>query len=87
MENMGSPEIFNLLYPDLAWNLSVGHGKPWKIKKFGQFCICKLGKQGKVAHNQKNKIPRKLTKFRLWKNVESHAKGPGKVMEFSKLYW
>ena len=26
-----------------------------------------------------------MTKFRLWKNVEGQDRGPGKVMEFSKL--
>ena len=24
-----------------------------------------------------------MAKFRLWKNVEGHDRGPGKVMEFS----
>ena len=27
-----------------------------------------------------------MAKFRLWKNVKGHDNGPGKVMEFSKLY-
>ena len=41
-------------------------------------------KQGKAAHNQET-FPRKMVKFRLWKNVGGHDRGPGKVMEFSKL--
>ena len=45
----------------------------------------KLRKQGKAAHNQET-FPRKMAKFRLWKNAEGHNRGPGKAMEFSKLY-
>ena len=85
---MGSPGIIDLLYPDLESHgifKSVGHGKPWKIKLFGQFCIYKLRKQGKAAHNQET-FPRKMAKFTLWKNEEGHDRGPGKVMKFSKLY-
>ena len=41
----------------------------------------KLRQQGKGAHNQET-FPRKMAKFRLWKNVEGHDRGPGKVMEF-----
>ena len=40
---------------------------------------------GKAAHNQET-FPRKMAKFRLWKNVEGHDRGPGNVVEFSKLY-
>ena len=32
----------------------------------------KLRKQGKAAHNQET-FPRKMTKFRLWKNVEGNT--------------
>ena len=90
MENMGSPGIKDLLYPGLESHgifKSVGYGKPWKIKEFRQFCICKLRKQGKAsaAHTQEA-FPSKMAKFRLWNNAEGHDRGPGKVMEFSKLY-
>ena len=44
----------------------------------------KLRKQVKAAHNQET-FPRKMAKFRLWKNVEDHDRGPGKVMEFSNI--
>ena len=46
--------------------------------------ICKLRKQKKAVHNQET-FPRQMAKFGLWKNVEGHDGGPGKVMEFSKL--
>ena len=89
MRNRGSPGIIDLLYPGLESHgifKSVGHGKPWKIEQFGQFCICKLRKQVKAAHNQET-FPRKMAKFSwLWKNIEGHDRGPGKVMKFSKLY-
>ena len=42
------------------------------------------GNREKVAHNQET-FPRKMAKFRLWKNTEGHDRGPGKVMEFSEL--
>ena len=43
----------SLSRPGKLWNFkSVGHAKPWKIKYFGKFCICKLRKQGKDAYNQ-----------------------------------
>ena len=88
MVNMASPGIIDLLYPGLekcGIFKSVGHAKPWKIKYFGKFCICKLWKQGKDAYNQET-LSRKMAKLWLWRNVECHDRDPGKVMEFLKLY-
>ena len=59
-------------------------GSHEKESNLGSFAGCKLRKQVKAAHNQET-FPRKMAKFRLWKNVEGHDRGPGKVREFSKL--
>ena len=62
--------------------MKCGSWEAMENKVIGQFCICKLRKQGKAAHNQET-FPRNLNSK---KNVEGHDRGPGKVMEFSKLY-
>ena len=74
-----------------SWNYRSSLSRPgkcgsWEAMENRVICICKLRKQVKAAHNQET-FPRKMAKFsRLWKNVEGHDRGPGKVMEFSKLY-
>ena len=40
---------------------------------------------GKSCTQSRN-FSKKNGQIRLWKNVEGHDRGPGKVMEFSKLY-
>ena len=40
---------------------------------------------GKSRTKSRN-FPRKMAKFKSWKNVKGHYRGPGKVMEFLKLY-
>ena len=69
-----------------AWKVMMcGSWEAMENKVIWAVCICKLREQGKAAHNQET-FPRKMVKFRLRKNVEDHDRGPGKVMEFSKLY-
>ena len=78
---MGSPGIIDLLYPGLE-------SQVWVImenKVIWAVLHLQTKETGKSCTQSRN-FPRKMAKFRLWKNVECHDRGPGKVMEFSKLY-
>ena len=72
MANMGSPGIIDLLYPGLQ-----SHGiflKVWVImenKVIWAVLHLQTMETGKAARNQET-FPRKMAKFRLWKNVEGH---------------
>ena len=45
-----------------------------------------VGGSGRAYNLSRQISMRSMSKFRLWKNVEGHDRGPAKVMGFLKLY-
>ena len=85
MVNMGSPGIIDLLSVSRPGIFQTcGSWEAMESKVIWAVLHLQTKETRKSCTQSRNFS--KMTKFRLWKNVEGHDRGPGKVVEFSKLY-